>query len=634
MFSKTIGMFHREIDTGKARGSGKAPAISTHTSARKGNRSTMKLMSTFSAKQLFAALGITIMVGILGICGVPKATAQEEGWIITDFHSDIAIQESGVVRVVETIAVDFADLEKHGIYRDIPYIYTNEDGSETYTDVQVSSVVMDGSGATYDTSSSNGYIRIKIGDADKTISGKHTYTITYDATGVLVPFSDFDEFYWDVTGNGWGVPITKSSAIVSLPREGIIQISCYVGAYGDPGTCTEATSTKTKATFNHVNELESGEGLTVAVGYTKGLVPILTVAAPKEIDDILKESRLPIPVAAIMLIGGMYLLLRLWRKKGRDEGMDWRSEQIVVEYESPEKLRPGILGVLMDESADTLDVSATIVDLAVRGYLTITEIPKKGWFDSTDYKFKKTSSASEAALLPYERKLYSALFEGRDEVLVSDLKMKFHTDLAAVKEKLYEEVTDKKLFTGNPSSVRTKHGAFAVLGMFVAFGITFASLPPLLSDTLRALMIGIGPALGVLALIYFFVALKAMPQRSAYGRELYRKARGYKEFIDHVEKYRQRFFEKENTFMDVLPYAMIFGATKKLAEAMKTMGVVPQQPTWYHSSNAFNMATFSNSISSFSSSVSSAMASTPSSSGSSGGGSSGGGFGGGGGGSW
>lgn len=372
----------------------------------------------------------------------------------------------------------------------------------------------------------------------------------------------------------------------------------------------------------------------MAVGYTKGLVPILTVEGPTEIGDILRESKIPPVAGLITLIVGIYALIKLWRKKGRDEGMDWRTEQIVVEYETPDALRPGELGIVMDETADTLDVSATIVDLAIRGYLTITEIPKKGWFGSVDYTFAKTSGANTNVLLAYEKTLLNALFKSGDEVTVSDLKNTFYTDLKEAKDNLYEEVTKKKLFTGNPNSVRTKHTLLAVLAFVIALSTLFFALPPLLPDILRAYMIGMGPTLLILAIIYFVMALKAMPQRTKHGRETYRKARGYKEFIDNVEKHRQQFFERENTFMDVLPYAMIFGATKKLADAMKKMGVEPKQPTWYHSNTAFNMAVFTISMNSFSSSVSSTMASTPSSSGSSGGGFSGGGFGGGGGGSW
>ena len=112
------------------------------------------------------------------------------------------------------------------------------------------------------------------------------------------------------------------------------------------------------------------------------------------------------------------------------------------------------------------------------------------------------------------------------------------------------------------------------------------------------------------------------------------QAQGYKLFVSGTEKYRAKWLEEEGLFERVLPYAIMFGVTDKLAKAFKDMGIQPAQPTWYHGVHAFNVSSFTNEVNDFSKSLSSAMASIPSSSGSSGGGSSGGGFGGGGGGSW
>ncbi len=123
----------------------------------------------------------------------PRTVLAEEGWEIDLFQSNIAIDQSGKVRITETIQVNFFELEKHGIYRDIPYVYESDNGEKTYSDIQVSNVQQDGSPMEYDQSRSDGYIRLKIGDPDKTISGNHTYNITYTVTGVLRGFTDYDE---------------------------------------------------------------------------------------------------------------------------------------------------------------------------------------------------------------------------------------------------------------------------------------------------------------------------------------------------------------------------------------------------------------------------------------------------------
>jgi uncharacterized membrane protein len=606
-------------------------------------------------KPLVGALAAALLIAITltGSHAVHNAHAQtdDSDWVITKFDSALNVQKDGRVEVTEEIAVDFKNVEKHGIYRDLPEIYDNgiDGGDKHYTKIDVTDVEMDGSPVTNDITRSDGNMRIKIGDADRTITGSHLYQIKYIATGILLAFEDHDELYWNVTGNGWDAPILESSAAVRLPAEGILGISCYVGGYGDTESCDNQTTntggetteegflTNTSGTIAIFSQssrpLESGEGLTIAVGYVQNMVPILTVAAPKTILDLATGSMVPREVFGLTLVAGITLLIWLWRRKGRDQTA--RSyETLVVEYESPENLRPGELGTLMDETADTLDVSATVVDLAVRGYLEIKEIPKKGFFSSTDYELTRKKEMDDT-LMEYEKILLRGLFENGETVKTSDLKQKFYTTLADIKKELYKHVVAKKFFTGNPNSVRALHGFFAFLVGGLGVFLFIQSIPTnLWSDHARSFLLGVGPALVITGIVYLVLAIRAMPQRTALGRELYLKARGYKEFITNVETYRQRFFEKENMFMEVLPYAMIFGATEKLANAMKNMGVVPPTPTWYTGANAFNIATFSHSISSFSNSLSSTMASAPSSSGSGGGGFSGGGFGGGGGGSW
>ena len=135
--------------------------------------------------------------------------------------------------------------------------------------------------------------------------------------------------------------------------------------------------------------------------------------------------------------------------------------------------------------------------------------------------------------------------------------------------------------------------------------------------------------------VFVLFMSRFMSRRTAIGHVAAQRIKGYELFISQAERYRQQFFEKKNLFNEALPYAIVFGSTQKFAKAFKDMGVAPQQPTWYHSSNAFNAYMFSSSINNFSSSFSSAIVATaPKSSGFSSGGSSGGGFGGGGGGSW
>lgn len=584
---------------------------------------------------------------------LPKQVSADEGWVIERFNSDITIERSGEVKIVETIDVDFLTLEKHGIYRDIPYIY-EANGQKTYSEIDSDKILQNGKKAKVSKSRSDGYVRLKIGDADKTISGKNIYEIQYRVKGVLRGFPEHDELFWNVTGNNWPVEIKKAQASVSLPDAGFKKITCFEGYAGSTDECKILGESSTAVKFESSDTLGEAQGLTIAVGYEKGLIPLLTVERPKTFWEKFIEWP-SITTLASVLFFGVGTVIYLWNKNGRDywfgQNIFGKKEElgsvkpigahetIVVEFIPPEKLRPAEIGVLMDERADTHDVVATIIDLAARGFLTITEVPKKWMFGKIDYKLnKKTASTSKVAkanaaaekkLLGYEKMLLDELFESGQEIKVSDLKKTFYDELKKIKEELYKEVVAKNLFPSNPEHIRSNYLGVGVIIIFVGFfliGYTVSFDNVYLADLLLGLIV-----VGIILVLFS----RHMPRRSAYGREFYRRIRGYRMFIDKAESHRQKFFEKKNLFNEVFPYAIVFGLTGKFAAAMQEIGLKPAQTGWYVGSHPFSMGNFESSMSGFSNSMSSAIASTPSSSGGfSGGGSSGGGFGGGGGGSW
>lgn len=500
-------------------------------------------------------------------------------------------------------------------YLETYLIYTSQQDTKTATELNVISVTRNNTPENYHVTKDNNYIRIKIGDANKTISGEQSYRVTYGARGILRSFEEHDELYWNITGNDWEVPVQKASAVVNLPTGGLLKIACFEGALSSTDPCISKQVNTQTAQFNTSRPLELGEGLTIVAGYQKGLVPIIFVEPPSSSitdEGISQQSLLRILGGiGIANIVGVFLVLLLWWKKGRDLKPLGTHETIVVEYTPPEKLKPAELGVLVDERADTLDITATIVDLAGRGYLTITEDPKKWVFGKTDYILEQQDKTTKG-LASYEEDLLLRLFEEEKTVKVSELKNKFYADLAAVKKKLYEDVIAKKLFPNNPENTKAIYMVVAIVMIAISMIVPGALL---------------------------LILSRSMARRTAEGRELYRRARGYGLFIEKAEKYRQQYFEKKNLFNEVLPYAIVFGLTEKFARGMKDIGLVPPQPSWYHSSGPFNAIIFATNINSFSNSMSSAIASSPNSGfagGSSGfsGGSTGGGGGGGGGGSW
>ena len=569
----------------------------------------------------------------------------DEGWDINSFDASAMFEEAtGKMQVTEKIAVDFASLEKHGIYRDIPYVYEEDNGAKTYTTVDVIEVLQDGKDAEIDLSKNEGNIRIRIGDPDKTISGNHTYEISYDVLGVLRSFADHDELYWNVTGEQWGVHILKTSFSLTLPKSGIQKVSCFQGVGGSTDACLAEISSEKTAVFNATRSLGAYEGMTVVVGFQKGLLPIVTVARPKTVIEKLLEWPSQ-TTFLIILVSGILTVFTLWFRYGRDSwfknvpnisiGAKTETkpigsvETVVVEFEPPERLRPAEIGVLMDERAHTHDVVATIIDLASRGFLTITEIPKKWLFGSIDYTLtRKTKSEDE--LLLYEKTLLSELFGSAKEVSVSSLKQTFYQELQKVKTQLYEDVVKKGLFPSNPEKVRQKYLLIAIIGVVLGVTLTIVSVS---NEIILLADLSLGVTISSILLV---ILSPFMSKRTALGRDMYRRSRGYLLFISGAEKYRQQFFEKKNMFNEVLPYTIVFGLTEKFITAMKDIGLSEKSmsPSWYYGTSVFHASTFTQSMNSFSSSLSSAIASAPKSSGFSSGGSSGGGFGGGGGGSW
>src|SRR6185437_15023697 len=201
-------------------------------------------------------------------------------------------------------------------------------------------------------------------------------------------------------------------------------------------------------------------------------------------------------------------------------------------------------------------------------------------------------------LLEYEKLLLDKLFYKRSQVKISSLKTTFYEDLAQVKQALYDDVVTKSLFPFDPEKTRKHYRLVAIICIVCGIG-------GVVLGTNIVILGAFGVGLSLVGVILFLM-VRYMPRKTAYGRDLYRRSKGYYLFIDKAEKYRQRYFEKENMFNEVLPYAIVFGQTKKFAKKMDKMGLESNQAAWYVSSQPFTAGVFIGSINNFSTSLSSA----------------------------
>jgi uncharacterized membrane protein len=299
-----------------------------------------------------------------------------------------------------------------------------------------------------------------------------------------------------------------------------------------------------------------------------------------------------------------------------------------VEFAPPGDLRPGQVGTIIDEQANTLDVTATIVDLAVRGYLTIEEIPKEGWFGKPDWTLHRTDKA-DADLLTYESTLLSGLFKDGNDPTLSSLRRTFSERLTKVEDQLYADAVKRGWFVKRPDEVRASWHARGALLFVAGLVLTFVLA--------RWTTFGLVAIPVVLAGILLTVGARWMPSRTAKGTAIARRVGGFRTVIETAETHMSRWAEEQNVFTRYLPYAIVFGLTEKWAKAFEGLAQMPPDTTWYLSSRPFIYADFGRALDDFSVTTGGTIASTPASSGSSGfsgGGFSGGGGGGGGGGSW
>ena len=602
--------------------------------------------------------------------GSPRGNARlGEGWSILSFNVVYRVTLDGTLEVTEDLDVDFFELEKHGIFRDlndrIPCgapiagaeqpLYDCPSGSDRVYKIKVLAVTdFDDKPHPYKLMRAEGTgreaLRIRIGDADEIITGPQQYRIRYTVAGSLDPYSSHDELYWDASGQ-WPVTVEEFNLSIELPDGAMARATCFQGA-SSSAPCRSAASANT-ATYSATRELFPNEELTIVTGWQKGVVdvPPPILKDRPSIDDYFELDAVEYGGAAVVGVVAVAAVIALWWRNGRDRRYTsiyyltdnpasetrplFAGDNVVVEFLPPEELRPAQMGLILDERADTLDVTATIIDLAVRGYLHITEIPKKWLFGDKDWKLTKVKEADDS-LLKYEQTLFGGIFAGKDEVEMSDLEDKFYTKLASVKKQIYDDGMKQHWFPLRPETAKG-------IWVAVAFGIMVLG---------AALCLGAGYFLGrglmgvgvVVAGFVMLVLSQSMSRRSAAGSEALRRVLGFRLYVATAEKRIHDFNEQQNilnAFAKYLPYAIVFGCVDKWANAFKGLEQEAAASTagWYSGVSPFHVVAFSSGLHSFSSSVGSTLASSPSSSGSggsgfSGGGGSGGGGGGGGGGSW
>jgi uncharacterized membrane protein len=545
--------------------------------------------------------------------------------VFQHFDAQIYVRADGTIDVTETMETQFIG-SWHGIYRTIPVEYSDPHGlNYTLFIEDVSATDDTGQKLKLEQNREGRYVKFKIyvpaaEDATRTI------TLHYRVLDAMRFFADHDELYWNVTGDEWQNAIDLVTARIELP-EGVtgLRAIAYTGIFGSHAQDAQVEVGSNYVQIRSTRRLGYRQGLTAVVGFDKGFVQ--PPSAGEQFTRFLR-SNLPLFIPVI----AFFVMLWLWWTRGRDPARN----AISVQYEPPDKLTPGECGTLVDNEAAMRDITATLVDLAVKGYMTIEQIDEShllGLTHSKEYIFhlKKPPGEWDSAR-PHEQEMLSALFDAgaTTDVKLSDLQNHFYKCLPMIRDRIFSALMSDGYYLHRPDTVKQGYmGVGILIGFLMTAGTRFLSA---ITGIASGTWVIAGLATGAVIAIFGWF----MSARTITGARALEKVLGFEEFLGRVEKDQiERLQKTPELFEKFLPYAMALQVEKKWVQAFS--GIAVQPPKWYQGSygSSFTPYFLVNDLNMMSVHAGSVMASAPRSSGGSGfggGGGSGGGFGGGGGG--
>ncbi|MGA7633838.1 MAG: DUF2207 domain-containing protein [Terriglobales bacterium] len=547
-----------------------------------------------------------------------SASAQPHNWRVSDFNDTISIAPDGKALVSEKITLTFVG-QWHGIHRTIPVEYPGPQGTNYTLFVDVLSVTDEnGNKLKYDSTKSGNDRDLKIyipGAVDTT----RVVNIDYSVRNAVRFFDNYDEFYWNVTGNDWPVPIDHASAFVTLPENaaGGLRAQAFTGAYGSKQTEATAEVKGADVVSETISALPMRGGLTIDVYIPQGILK--PPSALTKFFWFLGGNPilfLPLFTCAVMFA--------LWYSVGRDPDP---GVSVAPQYKPPQGMCPAEAGTLLDDTIHPRDITSTIVDLAVRGYIKIEEkVDTFLVFHHKDYLFHllKPREQWSTDLTPHERVMLENIFVSGNETRLSDLKNRFYAVIPIVRQDIMSALKSKGFYTLDPESAN---------GYSIAAGIAIAILVVAVQvmgwmNLFYSIPLVMGSVL-ISGVIWWLFA-RQMTAKTVAGARARIAVLGFQEFMNRVDADRIKRMPPD-TFEKFLPYAMALGVEHHWAQAFD--GIIKDPPSWYVSPNGyvgFSPLFFSSSMHSMATDMHQVFTSAPRSSSSGSGFSSGGGFSGGG----
>jgi Predicted membrane protein (DUF2207) len=571
----------------------------------------------------FPATRCLLLLIVVFACGLRCYPQTEQ---ILSFHSDITLQEDSSLQVTETIDVFATGSQiRHGIYREFPTRYRDAFNNRYVVGFQILGATLDGANEPFRVQDYANGKRIYLGTPSERVSrGRHVYTISYTTNRQLGFFKDHDELFWNVTGNGWGFPLEHANATVHLPATipaDKVKLSGFTGAQGAHQTQLTFAPSDDAFQFATTRPLGPHQGLSILLMWPKGYFAEPTFA--EKLQFFFEDNRDALLLSVGFLVLLLYYLIA-WSAVGRDPAPG----VIIALYQPPQNLSPAGMRYLRHMGFDNKTFSAAILDMAVRGFLTIKE-------QAGSYTLYLTGK-SNVELPADERQVAANLFDGRDQVWLHQENHK--TIQAALKalKKCLANAEQKTYFVSNSRylippvvlSIVIVISYLVALGMpqvlmgaFLGFWLTMWTLavaglvmtavnawrgvmhPHLsrfggVSDSGKAVLVTVfalpflgGEAMGLffllkltsLALVLFLLAsgllhivfLYLLKAPTFTGRRLMDQVEGFKMFLGAVDGDRlNRAMPPQQTpavFERFLPYALALDVEQDWAEKFSTL---------------------------------------------------------------
>jgi hypothetical protein len=602
----------------------------------------------------------------------------------TRFHVDYVANADGSISVTQSITWQFPQgEERHGIERLVKVRAGYQDQENRYRYYELSEVsAASPTGAPADISITDfgAFKRIRIGSPSKTVQGPQSYVVKFRLANYINAIDDTSaEFYYNLVDPSNNDVYENVTATLTGPAAAT-KAACFYGERGSTNLCEAKAGTTT--TFA-APDAKPGEGASVLASFPRTafgpLEPDLREGdAGTSNESVLSPRTQRLAAGFFLGLGGLLPLLAagfmglLVYQRGRDEqyagltpGLtpvrgepaqvveSSHAPPVAVQFAPPAAVQPGMLGTVIDESADVVDVTGTLIDLAVRGHLTLAEVEGRGTFSRGDWLLTRVQAPPPGpALAPYEQEVLDGVFASGPAVYLSDLKNTFAPTLARVQSLMYDEVVRRGWFRRSPRAQRSGwvgFGRFLVIGGFVSIWLLGfgGGLSGLFADSPLPFPPPLALSAGLILSGFIVSALgKRMAARTADGSAVLAQSLGFRQYLVTAEANQIKWEEAQDIFSRYLPFAIVFGVADKWAQtfeevaaAARAAGYSIPAPIWF--GGPFGPGGFGNlaaSMDSFSTTAAGTFVSTPGSSGSSGfssgGGFSGGGGGGDSGGSW